>query len=95
MIHLSPARIAVVLVATVLAFPASAATRNAPTVFDKPSCARAVTDARDAAAASQVSEKVQADVAELIRVSDHLCTQGNFVYAENMLQIARGMVAEE
>lgn len=65
------------------------------TVRDKKTCEQAVVDARTAVADGDVSDKVRAEANELVRISEHLCTQGNFVYAESLLQMARGMVAGE
>lgn len=78
-----------------LAAPTMAANRLPATVADKASCLTAVADAKAAASDAQVTETIRAQINDLIRVSDHLCTQGNFVYAETTLQIARGMAAQE
>ncbi len=68
---------------------------SAQVVTDKKTCLQAVADAREASSTAAVSEKIQAEVADLIRISEHLCTQANFVYAERLLAIARGMTAQE
>ena len=72
------------------ALPATAAT-----VTSKKTCTQAVEDAKQSAASASVTAKTKGEINELIRVSEHLCTQANFVYAESLLAIARGMAAEE
>lgn len=64
-------------------------------VTDKKSCARAVTDAREALAEASLIERSQKEVEQLIQISAHLCTQASFVFADHLLAIARGMSAEE
>ncbi|RVU34920.1 hypothetical protein EOI86_18980 [Hwanghaeella grinnelliae] len=83
------------LIATVAAIAISAWPASAQVVQNKKTCFQAVEDAKQANQESAISEKAHADVAELIRVSEHLCTQANFVYAESLLAIARGMTAQE
>lgn len=79
-----------VLISVLVANPASA-----QVVRDKKTCSQAVADAREARNEAAVSNKIKAEIDELIRVADHLCGQANFVYAESLLQIARGMAAGE
>lgn len=67
----------------------------AQVVRDKKTCEQAVADAREAAQAATVSARAKQEIEELIRISAHLCTQANFVYAESLLGIARGMAAQE
>lgn len=68
---------------------------SAQVVTDKKSCLQAVADAREASDAAAISEKARNEIADLVRISEHLCTQANFVYAERLLAIARGMAAQE
>ena len=82
--------LAVAATTIALALPVSAAT-----VTSKKTCAQAVEDAKQSAASASVTAKTKGEINELIRVSEHLCTQANFVYAESLLAIARGMSAEE
>lgn len=68
---------------------------GAQTVTDKASCTQAVADAKQGLADATVGPKAKTEVEDLIRISDHLCTQANFAYVERLLQIARGMTAGE
>ncbi len=68
---------------------------SAQVVTSKKTCIRAVADAKEASADADVSQKIKDEVADLIRISEHLCTQANFVYAERLLAIARGLTAQE
>jgi len=70
-------------------------TSTAQVVTSKKTCIRAVADAREASADAAISQKAKSQVEDLIRISEHLCTQANFVYAERLLAIARGMAAQE
>lgn len=65
------------------------------TVTDKKTCLQAVSDARASNEESAVSAKVKEEVSNMIQIADHLCTQANFVFAERLLGIARGMTAQE
>ncbi|MGF1554318.1 MAG: hypothetical protein ACFBWO_17715 [Paracoccaceae bacterium] len=67
----------------------------AQVVQDKASCQQAVADAKEGRDAASVSESVRAEVDDLVRIAEHLCGEANFVYAERLLAIARGMTAEE
>ncbi|MDW3206591.1 MAG: hypothetical protein R8L07_13740 [Alphaproteobacteria bacterium] len=68
---------------------------SAQTVTDKKTCLQAVADARASNEESAVSAKVKEEVASMVQIADHLCTQANFVFAEKLLGIARGMTAQE
>ena len=78
-----------------LSLASAALPAHAQTVKDKKSCSQAITDAKGAREDAAIGEKSMAKADDLIRIADHLCTQGNFVYAESLLQIARGMLANE
>ena len=80
------------LAAAIAALPFLA---SAAGVTSKPTCLQAVADARDALAAAAISEKARTEAADMVRISEHLCGEANFVYAETLLAIARGMAAEE
>ena len=67
----------------------------AQTVRDKKSCMRAVEDAKGMREDSAVTGKFLAQADDLVRIAEHLCGEGNFVYAETLLQLARGMLANE
>lgn len=84
-----------VLLAAVAAILLSAGTASAQVVQDKKTCVQAVEDARQATADAAITEKARAEAADLVRISEHLCTQANFVYAERLLGIVRGMTAGE
>lgn len=73
----------------------TAAPAMAQTVRDKKTCIRAVEDAKSARADATIAAKTMAEADDLIRIAEHLCTQGNFVYADTLLQLARGMLASE
>ncbi|MDF1749397.1 MAG: hypothetical protein P1V34_11045 [Alphaproteobacteria bacterium] len=83
---------AVAALVSVVAVPSVNAASD---ITDKKACMQAVQDVRDARASASIGTKAKAEVDNLIQVSDHLCTQGNFVYVEKLLQIARGMTAGE
>lgn len=83
------------LIATVAAIAIFAWPASAQVVKDKKSCVLAVEDAKKATAAAAVTEKVRASADDMVRISEHLCTQANFVYAERLLAIVRGMTAQE
>lgn len=67
----------------------------AQVVKDKKSCLRAVEDVRGAREDSGTTGKSLAEADDLVRIAEHLCTQGNFVYANTLLELARGMLANE
>ena len=73
----------------------TAAPVMAQTVKDKKTCLRAVEDAKGAQGDATIGKKTMAEAEDLIRIAEHLCTQGNFVYADTLLQLARGMLASE
>ena len=73
----------------------TAAPAMAQTVKDKRTCIRAVEDAKGAREDAAIAAKTMAEADDLIRIAEHLCTQGNFVYADTLLQLARGMLANE
>lgn len=79
-------------VAAVLLLSTSA---SAQVVQDKKTCIQAVEDAKKATAEAAVTDKTRAEAADMVRISEHLCTQANFVYAERLLAIVRGMTAGE
>ena len=67
-----------------------------PTAKDK--CLRSVLDIaemRDSEDTPKIGEKAQQDVDDLVEVAAHLCQQGNFQYAERLLEMARGMLVSE
>lgn len=84
-----------VLLAAAAAIVFSAGSASAQVVRDKKTCQQAVEDAKKATAEASVTDKARAEAADLVRISEHLCTQANFVYAERLLAIARGMTAGE
>ena len=85
--------IASVAAAALFALALNAAT--AATVTSKKTCLQAVADAREGLAAASIAQKTHDEVADMIRISEHLCGEANFVYAETLLAVARGMTAEE
>jgi|GEM_PF-2946537 len=84
-----------VLVALVAVLALSAMPAMAQVVKDKKTCLLAVEDAKAATAVALITEKSRAEAGDLVRISEHLCTQANFVYAERLLGIVRGMTAGE
>ena len=86
---------ALLLAATVAAVALSAGAASAQVVHNKKTCLQAVEDVKKANTDSAITAKARASVDDLIRISEHLCTQANFVYAERLLAIARGMTAQE
>ena len=86
---------AVVAAVFLLADPASAATKR---MTEKEKCLQSVTDVRDSIESEETPaliEKRRAEVESLLEISNHLCEQGNFRYAEELLELARGMVVSE
>lgn len=61
----------------------------------KEACVRGVEDAKEAYAAKDVGEKAAAEAEKLIEISAHLCEQGNFAYADDLLELVRSMLATE
>jgi len=84
-----------VLFATVATFLIIAGSASAQVVQDKKSCVLAVEDAKKATASASITAKVRASADDMVRISEHLCSQANFVYAERLLAIVRGMTAQE
>lgn len=82
--------VALALGVSLLAVPALA-----QVVRDKESCRQAVEDAKQALSEAQIGEQSVAKAEDLIRISTHLCEEANFVYAEKLLAISRGMTAAE
>ena len=68
---------------------------HAQVVKDKKSCEQAVADAKQALSEATIGPKAIAEAEDLIRISEHLCTQANFVYVEKLLAISRGITAAE
>ncbi len=84
------------LVPFVAVLALSATPAMAQVVKDKKTCIQAVEDAKKKATAdAAVVPKTRAEAGDLVRISEHLCTQANFVYAERLLGIVRGMTAGE
>ena len=73
----------------------AAAPAGAQVVKDKPTCEQAVADAKEGLATASVGARSQTEAEDMIRIAGHLCTQANFVYAERLLEIVRGMTASE
>jgi hypothetical protein len=61
----------------------------------KDACMQNLQDVKDAYANKDIGEKASVEVAKLIEISEHLCQQGNFAYAKDLLALARGMLATE
>ncbi|WP_425406281.1 hypothetical protein [Hwanghaeella sp.] len=84
-----------VLLATLAAIALFTTPVSAQVVQDKKTCVQAVQDAKQATADASITDKARAEANDLVRISEHLCTQANFVYAERLLAIVRGMTAGE
>ena len=61
----------------------------------KDACLRGVEDLSAAFAERDIGEKASIQVEKLIQISAHLCEQGNFVYAKELQEMARSMLATE
>ena len=61
----------------------------------KDACMQSLQDVKGAYADRDIGEKASVEVAKLIEISEHLCEQGNFAYANDLLALARGMLATE
>lgn len=81
------------LVAILVAAPLLSA--SAQTVTDKKTCLQAVADARGSTDQASITGKAKEEAHSMIQIADHLCTQANFVFAEKLLGIVRGMTAQE
>ncbi len=73
----------------------AAAPAGAQVVKDKASCEQAIKDANEGLATASVGARSQKEAEDMVRIATHLCTQANFVYAERLLEIVRGMTASE
>lgn len=67
----------------------------AQTIDTKAKCAQALTEAKEVRAKSDSGPKANKEADELLEVAEHLCSQGNFVYASNVLTVIRGILATE
>lgn len=83
--------LAVVLTAWATAFAAPGDKYKSP----KDACLRGVEDVSAAYAERDIGEKASIEVEKLIQISAHLCEQGNFVYAQELQEMARSMLATE
>lgn len=81
----------VVSIASASAFAAEGAKYKSP----KNTCLRGVEDVQAAYAEKDVGEKAALEAEKLIEISAHLCEQGNFAYAEDLLELVRSMLATE
>jgi hypothetical protein len=84
----------VVVLTMLLALPA---TTFAQEKYKSPkdACMQGVQDVKGAYASTTLGPKAAVEVQKLIEISEHLCQQGNFVYAKDLLQLARTMLATE
>lgn len=64
-------------------------------ISDKDSCTQGVSDAQNMRKASDAGAKANAEADNLIEVAEHLCQQGNFVYAEKVLGAVRALLSTE
>lgn len=67
----------------------------AQTITNKKECARTLADAREARANSDSGAKANEEADKLLEVAEHLCEQGNFVYAQEVMEVIRGILATE
>ncbi len=81
----------VVLTAAAAAFAAAGDKYKSP----KDECLRGVEDVSAAYAERDIGEKASIQVEKLIQISAHLCEQGNFIYAKELQEMVRGMLATE
>ena len=72
-----------------------AAPAYAQTITDKKQCERALADAQEVRANSDAGAKANEEADKLLEVAAHLCGQGNFVYAQDVLEVIRGILATE
>ncbi len=80
-----------VVAASTVSFASDAGKYKSP----KDACVQGVKDAKEAYAAKDVGEKAAVEAEKLIEISAHLCEQGNFAYADDLLELARSMLATE
>ena len=62
---------------------------------EKQKCTQSVEDVRKMRASSDAGPRANKEADELIEVAQHLCTQGNFVYADKLMEVARGLLTTE
>lgn len=82
-----------ILVAVLLAVPLTPV--SAQGIVTKADCVSALTDARNARAESDSGPKANKQADDLLEVAEHLCNQGNFVYAGKVLAVVRSILATE
>ena len=83
----------IAILALALAQPATAAKMT-----EKDKCLQAVADIGDMkedAGTPEATPKEAEAVDSLVEIATHLCTQGNFKYAEELLGIARVIMSSE
>jgi hypothetical protein len=85
---MSKAPLLALALAFALATPAAAAD-----ITTKKACEAAGNDVRKQRESSDAGAKQNEQADEMIRVADHLCTQGNFVYAESVMTVIRTLLA--
>lgn len=71
---------------------------GASEITDKNKCLGAVATVAEMKASDEVpelGEKAEAELDALTTVAAHLCETGEFIYADELLEIARGMLASE
>ncbi len=68
---------------------------HAQTILSRAECTKALTEAKEARSKSDSGPKANKEADELLEVAEHLCGQGNFVYAGNVLAVVRGILATE
>ncbi len=54
-----------------------------------------ITTIKESDETPRIGEKAEEQLEGLVEIATHLCQTGNFVYAEKLLVMARGMLASE
>lgn len=85
-----------VLAAMLFAYPAASFAANGPQIADASQCSQSVKDTKEARASNpDIGDKAAKVFDELIALAEKRCEQKEFKFADELLQVARGMVASE
>lgn len=84
------------LAAMLFAHPQFAAAQNGPQIADASACAQSVANTKEARAQNpDIGEKSAKVFDELVALAEKRCEEKEFKKADELLQVARGMVASE
>lgn len=85
-----------VLAAMLFAYPLASFAANEPQVADASQCSQGVKDTKEARASNpDIGPKAAKTFDDLMALAEKRCEQKEFKFADELLQVARGMVASE